>query len=198
MASKALRSCRWFLAGAFASCFWACPAMWIVQVMEELFEGYKFPAFDFGAAFANGGKLGFGGGPFGKTAFKVLAPGFAQKLASGAVLFLLDFGHLLGHGWRQGDCQGGGGSHGINSLSVTCCDFSRVVPGISRQGQGPVHACPWRGIIPSERLSSAGGRTRPRLGRLARIGDPRRTIPTTRPRENSRLRVARPTGLQRR
>ncbi len=80
--------------------------------MEEMFEGYKFPAFDFGAAFANSSKLGFVGGDRGKAAFKVAAPGFAQKLASGAVLFLLDSRHLHGHSWWHGDCQGVGGAHG--------------------------------------------------------------------------------------
>jgi hypothetical protein len=46
--------------------------------MEELLHGYKFPALDFGSAFA---KLGFGRGDRGKAASKVAAPGFAQKLA---------------------------------------------------------------------------------------------------------------------
>jgi hypothetical protein len=79
--------------------------------MEETLESYKLPAFDFGAAFANSGKLGLSGGDCGKATFEVAAPGFAQKLASGAVLFLLDSRHLFSHGRRQGDCQGVGGSH---------------------------------------------------------------------------------------
>jgi hypothetical protein len=49
--------------------------------MEELLHGYKFPALDFGSAFANRRKLGFGRGDRGKAASKVAAPGFPQKLA---------------------------------------------------------------------------------------------------------------------
>lgn len=113
MASKAVRSCAWCLAGSFANAFSARLAMWIVQVMEEFFEGYELAVLDLCSAFADSGQLCLGGLHQRVAAFKILAPGLAQKFGAGTVLLFLDSFHLPGHCRRQRDGQGVGGSHKV-------------------------------------------------------------------------------------
>jgi hypothetical protein len=79
--------------------------------MEESLQGYEVAAFDFGTTFPDGRELGFGWGVNGIAALKILAPGLAQELRAGAVFLLLDFFHLLGHGWGQRDGECVCGSH---------------------------------------------------------------------------------------
>jgi hypothetical protein len=53
ISTNAARSNRRLLAGAFASCFSARSAMWMVQVMEDFLERLVLAPADFGSTFAD-------------------------------------------------------------------------------------------------------------------------------------------------
>jgi hypothetical protein len=77
ISSKAARSKRRLLAGAFASCFSARFTMFTVQVMKKFLECSELASGDFGAAFADSYQFGSGRAVTAVMALKVLPPGFA-------------------------------------------------------------------------------------------------------------------------